>query len=163
MPSITELNRAVEHYARTILKRNVLVWRFGVSPDVKAKLKKLKFDVNENDYKCRFQDYPASVVSCSNSLTSTIIKSDYSRDCNKNTFMGSIQALLETIGPIGNKASNGCNNIIGHCAEAHAANRVAKTKKGSIPLSFVFSKAIRPRTGEIVPYCENCRRAFKLK
>lgn len=56
---------------------------------------------------------------------------------------------------------------IGQCAEQHAANallgrKIAKDKISNIKTDIFFSKAIRPATGEVFPYCRNCSTLFDL-
>ena len=56
---------------------------------------------------------------------------------------------------------------IGQCAEQHAANallgrKVAKGHISNIKTDIFFSKAIRPATGEVFPYCKNCSTLFDL-
>lgn len=162
MPSKSSLDRTVEAYARTIVSRNVLVWRYGLSPNTQNRLKKLKYRVNEKEYQSRYQDYPAVVVSCSNSISSCDSWSDYAHSCKKNTYVDRLKLALLKLGNLGKKSSNGCKNAIGHCAENHAANRVLKKHGSTGCKQLVFSKAIRPRTGEIIPYCDNCKTIFML-
>ena len=160
MPTHDKLNRAAEQYAKRIVSNIVMVWRYGLSPSVKQQIKKLKYHVDENYYKCRYLDYPAAVVSCSNAISSSIIKSDYSHACRVDKLSMTLKQVLKPLGIIGGIANNGCNNAIGHCAEVHAANKVSKKVPNTN--SFIFSKAIRPRTMETVPYCINCKRVFNL-
>ncbi len=59
---------------------------------------------------------------------------------------------------------------IGHCAEQHAANELlfcerwdkSINKVLNIKTDVYFSIAIRPSTGEVFDYCENCKKLFNL-
>lgn len=56
---------------------------------------------------------------------------------------------------------------LGQCAEQHAANallsrNVEKNRISNIKTDIFFSKAIRPATGEVFPYCKNCSTLFDL-
>ena len=55
-----------------------------------------------------------------------------------------------------------CKNTFGNCAEQHAANNLWALQHTIKRDNFEFSKPIRPRTGEIRPYCENCCKLFNL-
>ncbi|BDD04438.1 hypothetical protein [Aureibacter tunicatorum] len=61
---------------------------------------------------------------------------------------------LGIIGELSSKTSS--KNIIGKCAENKAANKVLKIKSKAELLDIQFTKAIRPRTSEPIPRCENC-------
>jgi len=62
------------------------------------------------------------------------------------------------LGTIGGYA-NGVNHPIGYCAEQNVANRLLLDADDNID-NIKFSVAIRPKTGEIVDYCGNCRTLF---
>ena len=60
---------------------------------------------------------------------------------------------------------------IGNCAEQHAANEMLFCIKQrqrdiyseiKIKEDIYFSKAVRPSTGEVFPYCRNCKALFDL-
>ena len=66
--------------------------------------------------------------------------------------------LLE-LGALGTKTA--CGNSVGCCAEPHAANSlIMKTDKSIRIETIKFSLAYRPRTGKVVPYCDNCKHTF---
>lgn len=71
-----------------------------------------------------------------------------------------LKKKLQSFGVIG-KERRGCKNIIGACAEPHAAHRVLRHFGQSMNLSqLIFSVAYRPRTMEKIDYCDNCKRTF---
>lgn len=56
---------------------------------------------------------------------------------------------------------------IGQCAEQHAAQQLLlypplRHSHINIQRDMFFSKAMRPSTGEVFPYCENCKALFDL-
>ena len=52
---------------------------------------------------------------------------------------------------------------IGQCAEQHAANGLLLYRGPlNIRRDIFFSKAVRPSTGEVFPYCNNCKKLFDL-
>lgn len=70
---------------------------------------------------------------------------------------------LEKLGKLGTKPK-GCPNYIGNCAEQHACNAVLRQEHGEIVKvqQVKFTLAYRPRTCQIVPYCSNCTKTFKI-
>ena len=66
---------------------------------------------------------------------------------------------LEEFGELGEETA--CGNHIGCCAEPHAANSLIMKTDHSIQLESIrFSIAYRPRTGKVLPYCDNCKHTF---
>lgn len=109
----------------------------------------------------RRKDYPAVLVSCGDP-TINIHKEECSRDCRGYEYKPQIAQALLKIGPIGGKSNiKGCANFVGHCAEPHAANEVIKQGSKQSIGQLLFSEAIRPRTMQIVSYCDNCKAIFK--
>lgn len=56
---------------------------------------------------------------------------------------------------------------IGQCAEQHAAQQLLHYSRLmhcpiNIQRDIYFSKAVRPSTGEMFPYCNNCKALFDL-
>lgn len=103
-----------------------------------------------------YRDYPATVVACASNLKKKIYD-DTSRGI-PHLIMPILLDALQQIGPIGAK----CNgHVIGHCAEPHAANNLLKDQRGILSLDQIyFGHAYRPRTGQVVPTCDNCRQTF---
>lgn len=50
-----------------------------------------------------------------------------------------------------------CGIALGRCAEFRAANELLLTNPGLKLKDIQFTPAIRPRTREVVPRCENCK------
>ena len=68
-----------------------------------------------------------------------------------------LKALAERVGGFGTLGVSE-RNTVGVCAEFHAVNQMlyAGCKLEDIKLT----RAIRPRTGAVMPYCDNCRVMF---
>lgn len=77
----------------------------------------------------------------------------------RSAFVGKLGGDVGEISPI-----TGCGYPIGNCAEQHAANRVMKELEANRLNRDVsqlsFTKAIRPRTMQIIAYCDNCVTLF---
>ncbi|MDC7996893.1 DUF6443 domain-containing protein [Gilvibacter sediminis] len=69
-----------------------------------------------------------------------------------------LQKAADDLGGIGNKTTSG--NTVGCCGEFRAANEVLLKRPNALPSQVKFTDAIRPRTGEIIPPCENCTSVF---
>ena len=65
--------------------------------------------------------------------------------------------LAERVGGVGSLGVTD-RNIVGVCAEFHAINDMLLS--GSQLKDIKLTRAIRPRTGQFMPYCENCRIMF---
>lgn len=112
----------------------------------------------------QFWDWPAIIVACSDKNR---VVCDFSRGAKAAHTYNPLLSKLMSLGVVGQKRKfvvHGrtylSNNVLGHCAEQHAANELYK--KGSrCPLNNIeFSRAIRPRTGERKDYCDNCQIIF---
>jgi len=66
--------------------------------------------------------------------------------------------IVHTLGTIGGFAP-GVKHPIGYCAEQNVANRLMLDEDARIG-DIEFSIAIRPKTGEVIDYCNNCRALF---
>ncbi|WP_392553164.1 hypothetical protein RHO14_04675 [Orbus wheelerorum] len=69
-----------------------------------------------------------------------------------------LQIYADKLGGIGVKTSSG--NTLGRCAEFRAANELLLSNPNLKIDDIWFTPALRPRTGEIVPRCENCTNIF---
>lgn len=70
-----------------------------------------------------------------------------------------IRICLYKLGKIG-EASDKTSNIIGKCAEVKAINNLLKRESNIEIDKVTFTKAIRPRTLEKIPRCNNCITIF---
>lgn len=66
--------------------------------------------------------------------------------------------ITQKLGKIGSKKIN-VNHPIGYCAEQNVANRLMLATDAPYQ-DAKFSIAIRPKTGEVIPYCDNCKSLF---
>lgn len=110
------------------------------------------------------EDYPAMVSVCSEKSRNAKTHCACSGTPIAKYFMPTLRRLLtQQLGTISQKSTiTKCENIIGQCAEVHAANKLLK-KQQTYPISdIVFSVPIRPRTGEKKQYCINCQTIFNV-
>jgi len=68
-----------------------------------------------------------------------------------------ISAAADQVGGMG-AVNPGASAPVGCCAEVDAANQL--TNAGSDLSNVRFTDAVRPRTGEVVPKCDNCEKMF---
>lgn len=68
-----------------------------------------------------------------------------------------LQRRLNILGDVGKRSNHtDTKNIIGKCAEVKAANQVLQATKKLNVTEIEFTPAIRPRTLEKIPRCQNC-------
>ncbi len=142
-----KLERTVEHYCREIINGNIKVRRKAALHDGKRK---------------EFWDIPrVAVVCCAHRNQSY---KGYSKRVNCNSYentpdlKNALLRLLPPNGKIGD-TSNLCPYPVGNCAEPHAAHECIRKEEVRLA-SIHFSTARIITTGEIMPYCENCKHTF---
>ena len=115
----------------------------------------------EDSFRTEYYDLPAAAVTCCNGHYKA---SDYSRGVNASHIKDPLRSEIERLGRIGERRKDGsCLNILGRCAEQHAASTLQNRKHSTtLPASLQLSKTMRPRTMEIVEYCKNCKDIFIL-
>ncbi|WP_419698977.1 DUF6443 domain-containing protein [Mucilaginibacter sp. NFX135] len=69
-----------------------------------------------------------------------------------------LEEAAQSLGGIGAKTSAG---TVGACCEVHAANELLLKNPKAMPQDINLTPAIRPRTGQVVPMCDNCKVIFK--
>lgn len=140
------------HYMEVIGKKNI-------DDIVNSKCLHIIDRVKKSKTKPIVKDYPSVVVGCHNRNCHLLfIETTQSRKNYNQTPI--LKTALNAIGNIGER--NGCcKNVIGACAEPKAAFEVIFNCHCHIK-DLKFSKAIRPRTRQIVEYCQNCKRVFRL-
>lgn len=106
-------------------------------------------------------DLPAAAVTCSNGRYRVC---DYSRGVNEKHVREPLKSAIKALGTIGGHRLDGkCGNVLGRCAEQHAASTLQNQHHSTTdPKNLRFSKALRPRTMEVVDYCKNCKEIFNL-
>lgn len=76
------------------------------------------------------------------------------------TIAPKLEAVASELGGVGTKTASG--NTVGCCGEFRAANELLLKNPSATPSQVNFTDAIRPRTGEVIPPCENCKTTFGL-
>jgi RHS repeat-associated protein len=72
-----------------------------------------------------------------------------------------LNSVVGELGGVGTKTASG--NTVGCCAEFQAGNKLLLENPSATPQQINFTDAIRPRTGQVVPMCENCQTTFGKK
>lgn len=115
---------------------------------------------NGDPFQHNGQKYPAMIVGCHKKDKDYWII-DSARSPVNYPFVDELRNALTTLlGPIGT-TSQLCSNVIGQCAEPHAANEILLAENCLVD-DLDFSFAMRPRTQTFYPYCLNCKRVFNL-
>ncbi|WP_390456103.1 hypothetical protein [Chryseobacterium sp. Alg-005] len=70
-----------------------------------------------------------------------------------------LEPVVSELGGLGTKTASG--NTVGCCAEFRLGNQLLLDNPLSAPREVNFTDAIRPRTGQTVPMCDNCKQAFE--
>lgn len=102
-------------------------------------------------------DYPAAVVGC-HAKCHPILYIDTTKSRKDYTQTPTLHRALLAIGKIGEKRYG---NRIGACAEPKTAYDVISDVHCNLRC-LKFSKAIRPRTMQVIPYCRNCKDVFRI-
>ena len=156
---IDKQNHKNYHYCKKLVHDGVLVTRIEYLPECR------KTGSSRTSFKANvIWDYPAVAVT-SFDINGKFSCSNYSRSVYALSYNKVLSAKLNILDPHKQIGDNRCGNIIGHCAEPHAANRTMneffKKHHSYMPLASVFfSVALRPRTLEIISSCQNCKDTF---
>ena len=110
------------------------------------------------DCKHRITDYAAVVVACGYERSESSFSGCSASPIGLN-YSNIIRTRLEALAPIGEKRAI-CKNIVGACAEPHAADKVVKAFPGCRMDELQFSDAYRPRTARRIRNCQNCKDTF---
>ncbi|MCQ2077340.1 MAG: hypothetical protein MJZ20_10040 [Bacteroidaceae bacterium] len=127
---------------------------------------KIKCDVDAKfeviNKKPQWQDYVPVVSACQSNRKKRIFYGETGILTAKKTERLLKRVLVRALGPIGEISTRThCKFPIGHCAEPHAANNLLKVQQTLASLNQIyFSESRRPRTGEVIPPCENCITVF---
>lgn len=142
---------------KSVFQYKVPIKNNSVDTIVKEKCQQISQKVKRSKQNKTIHDYPAVVVGCCAKYRQIIyIDSTSSRKVYSK--VPTLYNALNTIGGIGT-LRNG--NIIGACAEPKAAFDVVLDVHCALQ-NLRFSKAFRPRTLQVIPYCQNCKDVFKL-
>ena len=115
----------------------------------------------------QYDDYPAIVIAAKPKFVShdtkqsdhVVVSSNYPWD-ESSWSKGFMVLLKKKKSKLGEVTT--CKNKFGNCAEQHAVNYLLSRNPNIKIKDIEFSKAIRPRTGEIRQYCANCKKLFNL-
>ena len=148
-----KLDRTCLIYCGEIVHRNIRVYRQQfIRLKGNAKLIKGKWD------------YPA-VACVSSDENGHGVSKNYSRDVRDSSYNRTLSEHLKQVlgvNKLGEKSPiTRCKNAVGRCAEPHAANGTMNKTNCAIN-NLIFSLSIRPRTGQIIEYCANCKSSFEL-
>ncbi|WP_420921600.1 hemagglutinin repeat-containing protein [Enterobacter quasiroggenkampii] len=99
---------------------------------------------------------PATAIGAVDPLTGKIVTT--SNGAVPTIVAPELQAYADKLGGLGVKTA--CGNTLGRCAEFRAANELLLTNPSLKLKDIQFTPAVRPRTGEVVPRCENCKNIF---
>lgn len=131
----------------------------GVKKAIKRERERVKKSrISDPVHKHHMRDYPAVVVACGCKQREQIFTGT-SKSTIGYEYVPMLKNELEKLAPIGQKRS-GCNNTVGACAEPHAADLVFRDYPVCDMSDLQFSEAYRPRTGQRIPYCKNCKDVF---
>jgi RHS repeat-associated protein len=97
---------------------------------------------------------PATVVGAELNGQTTIATSG----TPPTTIAPQLEGAVSELGGIGTKTASG--NTVGCCAEFNAGNQLLLNNPSATPGQINFTEAIRPRTGQTIPMCENCQKTF---
>lgn len=113
-----------------------------------------------HDTKIWYWGYPAVAAICHDE--GCILKrSSYSHHPVESEYNNVLKKKLSKLGKIGKRCKKpGKRNVIGNCAEQHAANLYMKQYGEKNLNNLFFTKALRPRTKQKIPYCDNCKDTF---
>ncbi|WP_455813240.1 hemagglutinin repeat-containing protein [Pseudomonas graminis] len=99
---------------------------------------------------------PATAIGAVDPLTGKIVTT--SNGAIPTTIAPELQSYADKLGGLGVKTA--CGNTLGRCAEFRAANELLMSNPNLKLKDIQFTPAVRPRTGEVVPRCENCTNMF---
>jgi filamentous hemagglutinin len=99
---------------------------------------------------------PATAIGAVDPLTGKVVTT--SNGAIPEVIAPELKAYAEKLGGLGVKTA--CGNTLGRCAEFRAANELLLSNPNLTLKDIKFTPAIRPRTGEVIPRCENCTNMF---
>ena len=100
-------------------------------------------------------EYPATVVGAEYSYFKVV---DKSGPILPTILVKILSKRLNKIGTLYDKVNG---NTLGCCAEINSANKILLKRPSLEVNKITFSKALRPRTMQIVPVCQNCKETFE--
>jgi hypothetical protein len=98
---------------------------------------------------CQFNQYKGTAINCPYITEKQLLADLDSR----------LLIKLQILGPLAKRRNK---NYLGNCAEVHASNKVLKQNNRVQLNQIVFSLAYRPRTLQVIDYCQNCLDTFNI-
>lgn len=120
--------------------------------------------ISKNKHKySKFWDYPACISICyglnKKKRKRKGFAKGYSHRPEGTRWATPLERKLSSIGSIGHPTKY-CDNILGNCAEQHSANNYMNQYHELCLSNLYFSPTIRPRTGQVIDACSNCKYIF---
>ncbi|MHA7845174.1 hemagglutinin repeat-containing protein [Serratia sp. D1N4] len=133
----------------------------GVSQEIANADKEMLSNANKqlDQYVKSFADSkykPATAIGAVDPLTGKVVTT--SNGAIPEVIAPELKAYADKLGGLGVKTA--CGNTLGRCAEFRAANELLLSNPNLTLKDIKFTPAVRPRTGEVVPRCENCTNIF---
>lgn len=135
------MDSEVRKYCKHIIKTHIATLRKG------------------KNTKVRFWDYPAATVICYYTTARTRQYRAFSHDSKGTKWHSVLLHKMKRLGCIG-MATNVSKNKLGNCAEQHAGNGLMNKQGINNLNTLYFTETVRPRTMQIIPYCQNCKQIF---
>lgn len=124
--------------------------------------KSLEYEVMRKAYRVRnFRKPVAVIVGCQfNQYKGIAVNHPYITDKQLIAELDyRLLRKLKVLGPLARKRNK---NYLGNCAEVHASNKVLKQNNIIKLDQIAFSLAYRPRTLQVIDYCQNCLDTFNI-
>ena len=122
----------------------------------KAQINVLRID---HKTQSKFWDLPAIATICHN-FNNTNSAKGYAHHPKGTKWHSFLKQELQKLGNIGERSRLGRRYVIGNCAEQHAGNNYMNRFHENDINRLYFTEAVRPRTMEVFPYCDNCKTIF---
>lgn len=135
------MDSRIRKYCKDICKKQIEVLRF----DKKTKSK--------------FWDLPAMATICHDKTRNKFAKG-YAHRPNGTNWHSFLKREMQKLGDISKRSKIGKRYVIGNCAEQHAGNNYMNKFHENNIGNLYFMEAVRPRTMQVFPYCDNCKAIF---
>lgn len=124
-------------------------------------IRRAQIEVLRKDKKTKvwYWDLPAMAAICHDKVNTQVAKG-YAHNPKGTKWHAFLKRKLLKLGNIGKGSHIGKGYIIGNCAEQHAGNNYMNKYHENDISKLHFTEAVRPRTMEVFPYCDNCKAIF---
>ena len=113
----------------------------------------------DKDIQVWYWDLPAMAAICHDKRDTHFAKG-YAHNPKGTKWHSFLKRKLLALGNIGKGSHIGQRYIIGNCAEQHAGNNYMNKYHENDVSKLHFTEAVRPRTMQVFPYCDNCKAIF---